>query len=242
MSGFPPKLTKLPRLMSASETSGNRLNSLIQQLQQLAEAEAIHWPSIVETAEELLLESHVQHFLSERQARLVELDQKLHQRLVQVPELTESAKETPSPTAPQERQAPISVEDSLNAHPLGREVKVLPDPEGPPVFRKPSPETPSTEPLSTAAAEKPGQAIQPQANVHWKLGLNDRIALTQHLFDGNAEDLQRVLSQMETMDHFDQARDFLLQMVQPDYNWSKATEHVERLLDLTEAWFQHRPK
>lgn len=230
--------------MSASETSGNRLNSLIQQLQQLAQAEAIHWPKVVEMAEELLLESHVQHFLSERQARMVELDQKLQQRLVQVPDLPESPIDPTPPALPKERQAPISVEDSLNAHPLGSEVKVLPDPQGPPVYRKPSPAVPTHEAATERLEEKPkpGAVSTPNAGAHWKLGLNDRIALTQHLFDGNTEDLQRVLSQMETMEHFDQARDFLLQVVQPDYNWSNATEHVERLLDLTEAWFQHRPK
>jgi hypothetical protein len=85
-------------------------------------------------------------------------------------------------------------------------------------------------------SEKPKEESQ----TPWKLGLNDRIALSQHLFGGNAQDLQRVLSQVGTMENYEQARQFIVDIVRADYDWSEAGEYVERLLELVEAYFLHR--
>ncbi len=63
------------------------------------------------------------------------------------------------------------------------------------------------------------------------LGLNDRIAFMNHLFDGSQEDLNRVLSQINTFESFSEAETFIEQMVKPDYNWSQKEEFEMRFMD-----------
>lgn len=89
--------------------------------------------------------------------------------------------------------------------------------------------------------EKP---VEKQRSIHQrysggqiKLGLNDRIAFMNHLFEGNQEDLNRVVSQLNTFDTYSEAENFLLQMVKPDYDWSNKEEYEERLIEMVKARF-----
>jgi len=54
-----------------------------------------------------------------------------------------------------------------------------------------------------------------------KIDLNDRIAFVKHLFEGNQEDFNRVISQLNTMKTEKGAKQFILKMIKPDYDWSK---------------------
>ena len=66
-----------------------------------------------------------------------------------------------------------------------------------------------------------------------KMGLNDRIAFTKHLFDGNTDDLQRVLSQINTFTSLEEATSFIKTQVKPDYNnWTDKDEFEERFITL----------
>ena len=76
----------------------------------------------------------------------------------------------------------------------------------------------------------------------WQLGLNDRIAMSKHLFEGNSSDLMRVCSQLESFEKIEEAREFILGVVQADYDWSEARSMWTRLLELTEAHYQHRKR
>lgn len=67
-----------------------------------------------------------------------------------------------------------------------------------------------------------------------QIGLNDRLSFTQHLFNGNAEDYNRVISQVTTLNSFSEARQFIDSMVKPDYNWQGKELHVERFFLLIE--------
>lgn len=70
------------------------------------------------------------------------------------------------------------------------------------------------------------------------LGLNDRIAFEKHLFDGSGEDLNRVLSQLNTFDKFGDAHNFIEDLVKPDYNyWKGKEEYAERFMELVEKKF-----
>lgn len=70
------------------------------------------------------------------------------------------------------------------------------------------------------------------------LGLNDRIAFEKHLFGGSGEDLNRVLSQLNTMDTFQEAKNFVEDLVKPDYNnWKGKEEFEERFMGLVEKKF-----
>lgn len=70
------------------------------------------------------------------------------------------------------------------------------------------------------------------------LGLNDRITFEKYLFDGSGEDLNRVVSQLNTFNTLDEAKSFIEDLVKPDYNnWKGKDEFAERFMELVEKKF-----
>ncbi|WP_456379309.1 hypothetical protein [Lutibacter sp.] len=70
-----------------------------------------------------------------------------------------------------------------------------------------------------------------------QVGLNDRIAFVKHLFDGNQEDFNRVLSQLNSFKTEEEAKNFINKMVKPDYDWTTKDEYEQRLTNLIERKF-----
>jgi len=71
-----------------------------------------------------------------------------------------------------------------------------------------------------------------------KVGLNDRLAFVKHLFDGNSEDYQRVMSQLATIESEERSIAFINNMVKPEYNnWADKEEYEERFMALIEHKF-----
>ena len=69
-------------------------------------------------------------------------------------------------------------------------------------------------------------------------GLNDRIAFEKQLFAGSSEDLNRVVSQLSTFDTFEEAQNFIEDMVKPDYdNWEGKEEYEARFMEIVEKKF-----
>ncbi len=72
----------------------------------------------------------------------------------------------------------------------------------------------------------------------FKVGLNDRLAFVKHLFNSNAEDYNRVLSQLETIDTEERSIAFITNMIKPEYNnWEGKEEYEERFMALIERRF-----
>jgi hypothetical protein len=95
---------------------------------------------------------------------------------------------------------------------------------------------------NTPAAEQPKAAATPKFNDGFvramSLGLNDRIAFEKNLFGGSSEDLNRVVSQLNTLNTFEEAKDFIADLVKPDYNnWNGKEEFEERFMQLVEKKF-----
>jgi hypothetical protein len=67
--------------------------------------------------------------------------------------------------------------------------------------------------------------------------LNDRIAFVKHLFEGRQEDFNRVLSQLNTFSNENDAKNFILNQVKPDYSWEGKETYEERLILLIERKF-----
>jgi len=68
--------------------------------------------------------------------------------------------------------------------------------------------------------------------------LNDRVAFEFHLFGSDVENFNRVLSQLTTFDTFEQAKDFIENVVKPDYNnWTNKKEYEDRLMEIIENRF-----
>ncbi len=71
-----------------------------------------------------------------------------------------------------------------------------------------------------------------------KMDLNDRLAFVKHLFNNSAEDLNRVVSQLNTIDTEERSVAFIVNMVKPDYNhWVGKEEYEIRFMALIERRF-----
>lgn len=70
-----------------------------------------------------------------------------------------------------------------------------------------------------------------------QLGLNDRIAFVTHLFDGSQVDFNRVISQLNSFKTEKEAKDFIVKLVKPEYDWSAKEEYEQRLMNLIERKF-----
>ena len=65
-----------------------------------------------------------------------------------------------------------------------------------------------------------------------KVGLNDRHAFVTHLFNDNADDFARVISQLNTIDSEERSIAFIENMVKPEYDWTGKEEIESRLKEL----------
>jgi hypothetical protein len=82
-------------------------------------------------------------------------------------------------------------------------------------------------------------AFNEMASKSIAIGLNDRIGFVQHLFNDSNEDFNRVISQLNTFDTFEEAKNFINEMVIPDYNyWVGEEDYIERFMEIVEKKFQ----
>ncbi len=111
-----------------------------------------------------------------------------------------------------------------------------------PEFERKNPELfpPSKEvkPASKNFTVSKHKSLNDSARRGLNIGLNDRLAFIKHLFEGQAEDYTRVLSQINTMDSFEEANRFVQENVKPDYNgWANKEEFSTRFMNLVEKSF-----
>ena len=70
-------------------------------------------------------------------------------------------------------------------------------------------------------------------------GLNDKLAFIKHLFDGNNEDFERVVSQINTSSSFEEANTLIQSIIKPDYNhWEGKEEFEERFIEIIQGKFE----
>lgn len=99
--------------------------------------------------------------------------------------------------------------------------------------------TPKTEDIAPAKEEdsKP-KSLNDRLNTSINIGLNDKLGFINHLFGGSSEDYNRVISQLNTISTEADAKQFIAQMVKPDYNnWEGKEEYEERLIQIIENRF-----
>lgn len=84
------------------------------------------------------------------------------------------------------------------------------------------------------AVDKP-RSLNEASKAGAQIGLNDRIAFIKHLFDNKPEDYARVMSQLDTIDSLEQAKQFIQIKVKPEYNyWLNKDEVAERFMSIIE--------
>ena len=92
-------------------------------------------------------------------------------------------------------------------------------------------------PIFDALEEAPQQAsLNDQLKSQgFQIGLNDRLAFVKSLFENSNEDYERVLSQLSTLDSYEEAVNLLDSIIKPDYNNWEGQEDVEgRFLEIIE--------
>lgn len=88
------------------------------------------------------------------------------------------------------------------------------------------------------ASETKVKSLNDVVNKGLNVGLNDRLAFIKHLFDGQIEDYTRVLSQINTLESYEEAQSFLNAQVKPDYNhWENKEVYAERFMNIIEKRF-----
>lgn len=140
---------------------------------------------------------------------------------VEVANVVEAVFEAPTPVVEEvkEEVQPEPVADSEASEPkvLEEEVKAT--------FEKVS-----QEPKISSLNDRLNKAIT--------FGLNDRIGFEKKLFGGSSDDFNRVVSQLNTFDSFEEAKAFVDDFVKPDYNnWEGAEEFETRFMEIVEKKF-----
>ena len=81
-------------------------------------------------------------------------------------------------------------------------------------------------------------SLNDRLNKTISFGLNDRIGFEKKLFGGSSDDFNRVVSQLNTFDNFEEAKGFVQDFVKPDYNnWEGCEEFEVRFMEIVEKKF-----
>ena len=146
----------------------------------------------------------------------------------------EPAKSEESPLTPKGGTDEVKTEEPAKEEPKAEPVAEEPK------TQNPEPKTESTVRGNIASRtdfERP-KTLNDALGKMISLGLNDRIAFEKNLFGGSTDDLNRVLSQLNTINTFDEAKDFINELVKPDYNnWEGKEEYEERFMTIVEKKF-----
>lgn len=99
-------------------------------------------------------------------------------------------------------------------------------------------QTPIFDPVETVVEDETPKNLNDKLKSGLKIGLNDKITFVKHLFNGSAEDYNRVLSQLSTFQTKEEAKQFVAEMVKPDYNnWEGKELQEEKFLGIIESKF-----
>jgi len=74
-------------------------------------------------------------------------------------------------------------------------------------------------------------------NTRIQVGLNDRIAFVQHLFNFSQGDFNEALAALNKFDNEKEAKNYLINTIKPEHNWEGKEEYEERLIALIERKF-----
>ena len=83
----------------------------------------------------------------------------------------------------------------------------------------------------------PKKSLNEQLQTDVSIGLNDRIAFVKNLFNNSQEDFNRVISQLNTFKTEKEVKNFIAEMIKPDYNWEGKEEIEERFVNLVTLKF-----
>ncbi len=161
--------------------------------------------------------------------------------------LSDEVEETPVETTKKPEAVQISFEDLLggNYHDTlfvkKQQIENIPTAvviETPEEIALPQQPEPVEEAIEIEKTEAKAVSLNDKLAKGIHIDLNDRLAFIKHLFANSSEDYNRVLSQINTFNSFYETRDFVQDMVKPDYNnWEGKQEYEDRFMDIIEKKF-----
>ncbi|WP_343615444.1 hypothetical protein [Flavobacterium sp.] len=160
-----------------------------------------------------------------------ELDQE------EIQEVVKEEPKTEEKTEPKASPIPIAFEDFGINYADAQFVKVD---SFEPISSSDSKEKKATETTLFETVKEPVKPVSLNEKLArgFHIDLNDRIAFTKNLFGNSTEDYSRVLNQLLTFDSFAEVKDFIENMVKPDYNnWEGKDDYAERFLGIIEKKF-----
>lgn len=138
--------------------------------------------------------------------------------------------------------APIVVEEPAVETPKKDEPKqisladLLGENYSEPVFVKPDDVV--VPPSLKNVIDEQGKSLNEMHSKTINIGLNDKIAFVKYLFADSTEDYNRVLSQLNTFSTFAEAKDFIDEIIKPDYNnWEGVDDYAERFIAIVAKKF-----
>lgn len=161
---------------------------------------------------------------------------------VETPEVPTTPKAEATPSALAEEDFGVHLDDLPDFEPVSSAPKTNPNEDVTPTERaekpseKPAAKPENTQPQRTMdlfSQEK--KSLNQQLKSELKIGLNDRLAFTQKLFDGDVDTYNKVIAKLNEFTHFEDAQSYLYQHVRSSYNWDKHEAVEQRFLDLLEA-------
>lgn len=141
---------------------------------------------------------------------------------------------------PQETAAVNALDDDNSSGVVKKDLSELsPSFEQLPIFDALEPEPEETLALDDSlAAIKKTSLDEKLKKTGFQIGLNDRLAFVNHLFQNNNEDYDRVISQLNTMDSFEEISDFIQNIIKPDYSsWEDKGDYEIRFLEILQQKF-----
>jgi len=224
---------------SVSEEENTTLEEVVAEPEQEAE------PEVVEAESEKVVVGQIDIDESdlEEEEPLIEEEKAAFPEVIEEP-VFEPVKEEPRKEAQQ-----ITLEDLLGQHTY-KEPEFVKVEDVPAEVEKVAEITfePVFEPVIESKTEVPSFSIDAEKDAYSRktdtigksisLGLNDRIAFEKNLFGGSGEDLNRVLSQLNSFDNYQDAHNFIEDLVKPDYNnWEGKEEYETRFMEIVERRF-----
>ena len=156
----------------------------------------------------------------------------LHSEISDVPEDLEAIKLVVKEDVSKQQESPGPTANlSLDAIAEIERTKVVPLDEAP-LPKKEAPEATDNSTLSERAQQSSESTSLNDrfAQKVLKFGLNDRIGFVKALFEGNQEDFNRVVSQLNTLHSLSEAHEFIETYVAPEYKWDQQEEMAERFM------------
>ncbi|WP_054852402.1 hypothetical protein [Olleya sp. ITB9] len=99
-------------------------------------------------------------------------------------------------------------------------------------------DTPVFEPVIKSLADEK-KSLNDKLKSGLNIGLNDKLAFIKHLFDGEPDDYNRVLSQLNTSTSLDEANNLINNVVKPEYNnWIGKEDYEIRFMAIIASRFE----